>query len=70
MNECQSESKSSNEEKNNQIPQPNMKKSNNMGLTIAIGAGIGLVFGDFIFDDVGLGLAIGAGIGLVYSRIT
>jgi hypothetical protein len=38
---------------------------NNMGLAIALGAGLGIVFGKFVFDDVAVGLVIGAGIGVV-----
>lgn len=45
------------------------KINNNMGLAIAMGAGIGLVFGQFIFDDVGIGLSVGAGLGVVYGFI-
>ncbi|MCF6437787.1 hypothetical protein [Pseudoalteromonas sp. MMG022] len=45
------------------------KINNNMGLAIAMGAGIGLVFGQFIFDDVGIGLSVGAGLGVVYGSI-
>jgi len=45
------------------------KINNNMGLAIAMGAGIGLVFGQFLFDDVGIGLSAGAGIGVVYGAI-
>lgn len=40
-----------------------------MGLAIAMGAGIGLIFGQFIFDDVGIGLSVGAGLGVVYGSI-
>ena len=35
----------------------------NMGLAIALGAGVGLVFGLF-FDNAGIGLVIGAGLGI------
>ena len=42
-------------------------KTSNMGLAIAMGAGIGIVFGEFIFDSVGVGIAIGAGIGIAFS---
>ncbi len=38
-------------------------KKNNMGISIAFGAGVGIVFGDVLFNDVGLGLVIGAGLG-------
>ena len=40
-----------------------------MGLAIAMGAGIGLIFGQFIFDDVGIGLSGGAGLGVIYGSI-
>ena len=36
--------------------------SKNMGLAIAMGAGLGLIFGESLFDDVSMGLVIGAGI--------
>ena len=39
----------------------------NMGLMIALGAGLGIVFGKFVFDDVAVGLLIGAGIGVVFG---
>ena len=39
----------------------------NMGLMIALGAGLGIVFGKFVFDDVTVGLIIGAGIGVAFG---
>ncbi|WP_438984162.1 hypothetical protein [Aequoribacter sp.] len=42
-------------------------KTNNMGLAIAMGAGLGIIFGEFAFDSVGIGLVIGAGIGIAFS---
>ena len=42
-------------------------KISNMGLSIAMGAGIGIIFGEFIFNNVGVGIAIGAGIGIAFS---
>jgi len=42
-------------------------KTSNMGLAIAMGAGIGIVFGQFVFDNVGTGIAIGAGLGIAFS---
>ena len=50
--------------------QNNTTKSNNMGLAIAIGAGLGIVFGKFLFGDVGVGLVIGAGLGIVLVVLT
>ena len=46
----------------------NSLNKNNMGLSIAIGGGIGLVFGQFIFGNPGIGLVIGAGMGIALSR--
>ncbi|MDP2562594.1 hypothetical protein [Psychrobium sp. 1_MG-2023] len=45
-------------------------KSNSMGLAIAMGAGIGLVFGEALFGSVSLGLVIGAGTGVVYGSMS
>jgi len=42
-------------------------KTSNMGIAIAMGAGIGVIFGEFIFNSVGVGIAIGAGIGIAFS---
>ena len=42
-------------------------KTSNMGLAISMGAGIGIIFGEFIFDSVGIGIAIGAGVGIAFS---
>lgn len=44
-------------------------KNINMGLAIAIGAGLGIVFGEFIFGSVAAGVANGAGIGLVLGTL-
>ncbi|MBT3345179.1 MAG: hypothetical protein HN404_19435 [Gemmatimonadetes bacterium] len=35
-----------------------------MGIGIALGAGLGIVFGDFLFGEVGIGLVLGAGVGI------
>jgi hypothetical protein len=35
-----------------------------LGLGIALGAGLGVVFGQLLFDDLAIGIAIGTGIGL------
>ncbi|CAH9050377.1 hypothetical protein PSECIP111951_03974 [Pseudoalteromonas holothuriae] len=43
-------------------------KASNMGLAIAMGAGIGIIFGKFVFDNVGIGIVIGAGVGIAFSR--
>jgi hypothetical protein len=51
-----------NEDDKNKAP-----KTSNMGLAIAMGAGIGIIFGEFIFDNVGIGIAIGTGIGIAFS---
>ena len=50
------------EDDKNSVP-----SSNNMGLAIALGAGIGIIFGEFVFDNVGIGLVLGAGIGIAFS---
>tara|TARA_R100001377_G_scaffold84244_1_gene67355 strand:- start:929 stop:1105 length:177 start_codon:yes stop_codon:yes gene_type:complete len=42
-------------------------RTSNMGLAIAMGAGIGIIFGKFVFDNVGIGIVIGAGIGIAFS---
>ncbi len=34
------------------------------GTGLALGAGLGIVFGGIVFGDIGIGLAFGAGIGL------
>jgi hypothetical protein len=47
---------------NNKAP-----KTSNMGLAIAMGAGIGIIFGQFVFDNVGIGITVGAGIGIAFS---
>ncbi|MDK1286384.1 hypothetical protein [Pseudoalteromonas umbrosa] len=41
-------------------------KNNNMGLCIALGAGIGIIFGEFT-DNLGLGLILGSAVGMVTS---
>lgn len=38
-----------------------------MGLIIALGAGVGINFGEFLFDNVAVGIAIGFGIGLAFN---
>ncbi|WP_462164027.1 hypothetical protein [Pseudoalteromonas xiamenensis] len=49
----------------------NAKKSklNNLGLAIAMGAGIGVIFGQFVFGSVGTGLALGAGLGVIVGSL-
>ncbi len=42
-------------------------KINNMGLVIALGAGVGMIFGEFLFDNVGVGIAIVVGLGLAFN---
>ena len=44
--------------------------TSNMGLSIALGAGLGVVFGEFVFDNVGVGIAIGAALGIALSRFS
>lgn len=46
-----------------------VSKTSNMGLAITMGAGVGLIFGELVFDNVGVGLVIGAGIGIAFSRV-
>lgn len=45
-------------------------KKSNMGLAIALGAGAGLIFGQFAFDNAGLGLVIGAGLGITFIGLS
>jgi len=45
-------------------------KTSNMGLAIAMGAGIGIIFGKFVLDNVGIGLVIGAGLGIAFSSFS
>jgi hypothetical protein len=44
--------------------------TSNMGLVIAVGAGLGVVFGEFVFDNVGVGIAVGAALGIAFSRFS
>ncbi|MFC1235030.1 hypothetical protein [Vibrio sp. F74] len=46
-----------------------MTKNNRMGLGIALGAGLGVTFGEFLFDNHGMGIAIGAFIGILLAAI-
>ena len=41
---------------------------NNFGIAIALGGGLGLIFGEIVFNDVGIGLIISAGVGIVFER--
>ncbi|MBQ4879021.1 hypothetical protein J8M21_17540 [Pseudoalteromonas luteoviolacea] len=41
-------------------------KNNNMGLCIALGAGLGIIFGEFT-NNVELGLILGAAAGMIIS---
>jgi len=52
-------------EKKKSITSKNIK----MGLAIAIGAGLGIVFGEAVFGSAAAGLANGAGIGLVLGTV-
>lgn len=40
------------------------KSQKHIGLGVALGAGLGIVFGEAFFGDVGIGLALGVGIGV------
>jgi len=42
-------------------------QKNNMGLAIAMGGGIGLIFDLLLFDGVGIGMSIGAGVGIALA---
>lgn len=46
-----------------------MTKNNRMGLGIAFGAGLGVIFGEFLFDNDGIGISIGAFIGILLAAI-
>ena len=41
-----------------------------MGLAIALGAGVGIIFGEFVFGSVGVGIAIGSGIGITLFSLS
>ena len=45
-------------------------KAKNMGLAIALGAGLGVIFGKFVFDNLGVGIAVGAALGIALSRLS
>jgi hypothetical protein len=45
----------------------NTPNTSNMGLAIALGAGFGVIFGEFVFDNVGFGIAVGAALGIAFS---
>ncbi len=44
------------------------KKTDALGLWIAIGAGVGLAFGAIV-GQIGLGIALGAGVGIVIGSV-
>jgi hypothetical protein len=46
----------------------NRPNTSNMGLVIVLGTGLGVVFGEFVFDNVGVGIAVGAALGIAFSR--
>ena len=46
----------------------NKSAKNSMGIGIAYGAGVGIIFGEIVFNDVGIGLVIGAGVGIVFEK--
>jgi hypothetical protein len=41
-----------------------------MGSATALGAGIGIIFGEIVFNSVGVGIAIGAGIGIALCSLS
>jgi len=41
-----------------------------MGLAIALGAGIGIIFGELVLGSVGAGIAVGAGIGIAFASFS
>ena len=41
-----------------------------MGLVIALGAGLGVVFGEFVFDNVGVGIVVRAALGIAFSKLS
>jgi hypothetical protein len=47
----------------------NRPNTSNMGLVIVLGTGLGVVFGEFVFDNVGVGIAVGAALGIVFSKL-
>ena len=46
----------------------NKSTKNDFGIAIALGSGLGLIFGKIVFNDVGIGLVIGAAVGIVFER--
>lgn len=40
-----------------------------VGFAIAIGAGLGIIFGELIFDDIGVGVSVGTGLGIALSSL-
>ena len=46
-----------------------MTKKNSMGLGIAYGAGLGIIFGEIIFHNIGVGIAVGTALGIVFAGI-
>jgi hypothetical protein len=45
-----------------------MSKKNNMGLGIAFGAGLGIIFGEIIFNNIGVGIGVGVALGIVFAE--
>ena len=46
----------------------NTPNTSNMGIAIAMGAGLGVIFGEFMFDNVGVGIAVGTALGIAFSK--
>jgi hypothetical protein len=46
-----------------------MTKNKRMGLGIAFGAGLGIIFGEVIFNNIGVGIGVGTALGIVFSEI-
>lgn len=42
----------------------------NMGLVIALGAGVGVIFGQFIFGSVGVGICVCLGVSFLIHRFS
>lgn len=46
-----------------------MKNKKAMGLGIAYGAGLGIIFGEIIFNNIGVGIAVGTALGIVFAEV-
>jgi hypothetical protein len=47
----------------------NRPNTSNMGLVIVLGTRLGVVFGEFVFDNVAVGIVVGAALGIAFSKL-